>query len=192
MLIQIKDKIVSTQLFERKFVCDLNACKGACCVEGDAGAPLTFEEIDLLEDNLEHILPFMRPEGIAEVEKSGVFYMDVENEPVTTLVNEKECAFVYFDEAGISKCAVETAFNAGKINFQKPLSCHLYPIRIKEVDAVETLTYAIWPICAPACSCGESLDVPVFRFLKAPIIRAFGEDFFEELTVVEKAWREKE
>jgi hypothetical protein len=179
MLIQIKDKIVSTQLFERKFVCDLNACKGACCVEGDSGAPLTFEEIDLLEDNLEHILPFMRQEGIAEVEKSGVFYMDVENEPVTTLVNEKECAFVYFDQAGISKCAVETAFNAGKINFQKPLSCHLYPIRIKEVDAVETLTYAIWPICAPACSCGESLDVPVFRFLKAPIIRAFGEDFFE-------------
>jgi hypothetical protein len=191
MLIQIKDKIVSTQLFERKFVCDLNACKGACCVEGDAGAPLTFEEIDLLEDNLEHILPFMRPEGIAEVEESGVFYMDVENEPVTTLVNEKECAFVYFDEAGISKCAVETAFNAGKINFQKPLSCHLYPIRIKEVDAVETLTYAIWPICAPACSCGESLDVPVFRFLKAPIIRAFGEDFFEEMAVTADALKNR-
>lgn len=191
MLIQIKDKIVSTQLFERKFVCDLNACKGACCVEGDAGAPLTFEEIDLLEDNLEHILPFMRPEGIAEVEKSGVFYMDVENEPVTTLVNEKECAFVYFDEAGSTKCAVETAFNTGKINFQKPLSCHLYPIRIKEVDAVETLTYAIWPICAPACSCGESLDVPVFRFLKAPIIRAFGADFFEEMAVTAAALKNR-
>ncbi len=191
MLIQIKDKIVSTQLFERKFVCDLNACKGACCVEGDAGAPLTFEEIDLLEDNLEHILPFMRPEGIAEVEKSGVFYMDVENEPVTTLVNEKECAFVYFDETGITKCAVESAFNTGKTNFQKPISCHLYPIRIKEVNSLETLTYDIWPICAPACSCGESLDVPVFRFLKAPIIRAFGEDFFDEMAITADALKNR-
>ena len=132
MLVEIGDKVVSTQLFERKFVCDLNACKGACCVEGDAGAPLTLEEVDLLEDSLEHILPFMRPEGILEVERNGVFYMDDENEPVTALVNGGECAFVYFDDQGITKCAVEQAYNLGKTKFKKPISCHLYPIRVKQ------------------------------------------------------------
>lgn len=189
MLIEVKDAVVSTQIFERKFVCDLNACKGACCIEGDAGAPLTFEEIDLLEDNLEHILPFMRPEGVAEVERAGVFYIDDENEPVTALVNGGECAFVYFDDKGITKCAVEQAYSTGKTNFKKPISCHLYPIRVKKFNELQALTYDVWPICAPACSCGEKLDVPVYRFLKEPLIRAFGEEFFEELVVVDKNLR---
>lgn len=191
MLIEVKDAVVSTQIFERKFVCDLNACKGACCIEGDAGAPLTFEEIDLLEDNLEHILPFMRPEGVAEVERAGVFYIDDENEPVTALINGGECAFVYFDDNGITKCAIEQAYTTGKTNFKKPISCHLYPIRVKKFNDLQALTYDVWPICAPACSCGEQLDVPVFRFLKEPLIRAFGEEFFEELVVVDKALKEK-
>lgn len=190
MLIEVKDKVVSTQIFERKFVCDLNACKGACCVEGDAGAPLTFDEVDLLEDNLEGILPYMRPEGIAAVEKSGVFYIDEDNEPVTTLVNGAECAFVYFDENGITKCAVEQAHKDGKSTFKKPISCHLYPIRVQKYADFEALNYNEWAICAPACACGEKLDVPVFRFLKEPIVRAFGEEFFEELEVVDKELRE--
>lgn len=191
MLLEIKDKIVSTQLFERKFVCDLNACKGACCVEGDAGAPLKFEEIDELEEGLEHILPYMRPEGVAAVEATGVFYIDQENEPATTLVNEKECAFVFFDELGIAKCAVEKAHAEGKIDFKKPISCHLYPIRVKQFDDFTALNYNEWDICNPACACGEKLDVPVYRFLKEPIIRAFGTEFFLELEIVDKEIKEK-
>ena len=114
MLVEIGDKVVSTEVFERKFVCDLNACKGACCIEGDAGAPLSLEEVDILEEDLQAILPYMRPEGIEAVQKSGVFYMDEDNEPVTTLVNGGECAFVYFDEKGITKCAIEQAHTEGK------------------------------------------------------------------------------
>lgn len=184
MLVEIGDKIVSTQVFERKFVCDLNACKGACCIEGDAGAPLTVEEVSIIEDDLDVIKPYMREEGLKAVEEQGVFYMDQENEPVTTLVNGAECAFVYFDEKGITKCAIEQAHIDGKTAFKKPVSCHLYPIRVKQFNEFKALNYDQWAICAPACDCGEKLDVPVFRFLKEPLVRAFGEDFFSELEVV--------
>ena len=186
MLIEIKDKVVSTQIFERKFVCDLNACKGACCIEGDSGAPLTLDEIDIIEEDLDVISPYMRAEGIAEVEKNGVFYMDQDNEPVTALVNGGECAFVYFDEKGITKCAIEQAHRDGKTDFKKPISCHLYPIRVKKYNDFTALAYSEWHICSPACACGEKLDVPVFRFLKEPITRAFGEEFFKELEIVDQ------
>ena len=186
MLVEIGDKVVSTQLFERKFVCDLNACKGACCIEGDSGAPLTFEEISIIEDDLDAIKPYMRQEGIDAIEKTGVFYMDQDNEPVTTLVNDAECAFVFFDENGITKCSIEQANREGKTTFKKPISCHLYPIRVKQFNEFKAINYDQWSICAPACDCGDKLNVPVFRFLKEPIIRAFGEGFFEELEVVDK------
>ncbi len=192
MLLEVKDKVVSTQLFERKFVCDLNACKGACCVNGDSGAPITFEEIDLLEEDLDQIKPYMREEGIAAVEETGVFYMDIENEPVTTLVNGHECAFVFFDEKGITKCAIEEAYNQGKTTFKKPVSCHLYPIRVMNFHEKKALTYNEWDICAPACACGDKLDVPVYKFLKEPIIRAFGEEFYTELDIAATAWGERE
>lgn len=185
MLVEIQDKIVSTQIFERKFVCDLNACKGACCIHGDAGAPITIEEASLLEDDLEKIKPYMRAEGIAAVEKIGVFYVDPENDFGTTLVNNEECAFVFFDDKGITKCAIEAAYNDGKTAFKKPISCHLYPIRLKQFEDFIAVNYDHWDICAPACQCGEKLDVPVFRFLKEPLIRAFGEEFYNELIVVE-------
>ena len=191
MLIEVKDKIVSTQIFDKKFVCDLNACKGACCIEGNSGAPLTLDEIDLLEENIEKIMPFMRTEGIEQVEENGVFYMDEDNEAVTTLVNGGECAFVYFDENNITKCGIEQAYNSGKIDFNKPISCHLYPIREKQFNDFRALTYDIWPICAPACECGEKLDVPVYRFLKGPIIRAYGEEFFDALEEVDKGLKSK-
>ncbi|MCH2229468.1 MAG: DUF3109 family protein [Crocinitomicaceae bacterium] len=185
MLIEIEDKVVSTQIFERKFVCDLNACKGACCIEGDSGAPLTFEEISILEDDLESIKPYMRPEGVAAVEKTGVFYMDQENDAVTTLINEKECAFVYLDDVGITKCSIEQAYKDGKTEFKKPISCHLYPIRVKEFQDFTALNYSSWDICSPACACGDELNVPVYKFLKEPLIRAFGQVFFDELLTVD-------
>ena len=184
MLVEVKDKVVSTQIFDRKFVCDLSACKGACCIEGDAGAPLTLEEVDILEDNLEVIKPYMRKEGIEAIDKTGVFYMDQDNEPVTTLVNDAECAFVFFDENGITKCSVEQAHLAGKLDFKKPLSCHLYPIRTKKFNDFTALNYDEWKICVPACDCGDKLDVPVYKFLKEALVRAFGEEFFKELEVV--------
>jgi hypothetical protein len=186
MLLEIQDKVVSIDLFEKKFVCDLTACKGACCVEGDSGAPLTFEEVSIMEDDLEKIKPFMRPEGIAAVEETGVFYMDWDNEPVSTLVNEKECAFVTFDDNGTALCAIEQAHKAGVTEFKKPISCHLYPIRVKKYNDFTALNYNEWNICKPACACGDKLNVKVYKFLKEPIVRAFGEEFFTELETVDK------
>jgi len=185
MLIEIQDKIVSTQIFERKFVCDLNACKGACCIHGDAGAPLSIDEASILEDDLEKIKPFMRREGIEAVEKTGVFYVDQENDTATTLINGAECAFVYFDELGITKCAIEAAHKDGKTTFKKPISCHLYPIRVKHFNDFTAINYDHWEICEPACKCGEELNLPVYRFLKEPLIRAFGQKFYEELIIVD-------
>ena len=120
---------------------------------------------------------------------SGEFYLDQDNEPVTTLVNGKECAFVYFDEQGITKCSIEKAHTEGKTDFKKPISCHLYPIRVKQFHEFKALNFDEWSICAPACACGEQLDVPVFRFLKEPIIRAFGSAFFNELEEVERTMK---
>lgn len=186
MLVEIRDKVVSTQIFEKKFVCDLAACKGACCIEGDAGAPLTVEEVSILEDDLEAIKPYMREEGLKAIEEQGVFYIDQDNEPVTTLVNGAECAFVFFDEQGITKCSIEQANREGKTDFKKPISCHLYPIRVKEFDDFTALNFDKWDICSPACACGDELNVPVYKFLREPIIRAFGMPFFDELEIVNK------
>ena len=184
MLIEIHDKIISTQIFDRKFVCDLNACKGACCIKGDAGAPLDEEEANILEENIDKIKPFMRKEGIEEVDKTGVFYIDQENDMATTLVNEQECAFVFFDEKGITKCAIEKAQSEGAIDFKKPLSCHLYPIRVNKFNDFTALNYNHWDICEPACSCGDKFNVPVYKFLREPLIRAFGDSFYEELEII--------
>lgn len=190
MIVEIDDKLISTEIFERKFVCDLTACKGACCVEGDNGAPLTLEEVDILEEIYDAVKPFMREEGIAAVEKTGVFYMDEWNEPATTLVDNQECAFVYFDEKGITKCAIEQAHLAGKVDWKKPISCHLYPIRVSKLTNNVALNYDEWNICKPACACGEQLNVPVYKFLKEPIIRAFGEEFYYDMEKVDALLKE--
>ncbi len=192
MIVAIDDKLISTELFERKFVCDLNACKGACCIHGDQGAPLTQAEASLMETIVEEVKPFMRPEGIEAIEEIGVWYMDPWNEPAVTLVNGQECAFVYFDETQTAKCAIEKAYYEGKISWKKPISCHLYPIRVSKVGTDIALNYNEWDICAPACSCGEKLDVPVYKFLKEPLIRAFGEEFFNDLEGIDKTLKESD
>lgn len=186
MLIEIGDKVVSAEIFKKKFVCDLSACKGACCVEGDSGAPLTEEEVSILEDVYDKVKPYMRQEGIDAVEETGVFYMDYDNEPVTTLVNKKECAFVNFDADGTAKCSIDQAYRAGDIDWRKPISCYLYPIRAKKYRTFEALNYHEWPICKPACDCGSKLDVSIFKFLKDPLITAYGEAFYKELEVVDQ------
>ena len=192
MIIEVGDKLVSGEIFEKEFVCNLNACKGACCVEGDAGAPLTLEEVDLLEENIDAIRPYMTQKGLDEVNENGVFYMDWENEPVSALVDGAECAFVFLDEKGITKCAVEQAYRDEKIDFNKPISCHLYPIRARKFRSFTALNYDKWPICSDACSLGEELGVPVYKFLKEPLIRAYGIPFYQDLEKVAEELKKKE
>jgi hypothetical protein len=179
-MIQVEDKIISMDVFEKQFVCDLNACKGACCVEGDSGAPLTVEEEKKLNTIYEKVKPYMREEGTSEIEKSGVAVFDSEGELTTPLVNNKECAFVV-NEKGISKCTIEKAYLDGKTDFKKPISCHLFPIRIKEYRDFDAVNYEEIKICKPACECGSKLVVPVYAFLKEPLIRKYGQDWYKEL-----------
>lgn len=192
MLVEIDDKIVSTDLFSEKFVCDLSKCKGACCVKGNGGAPLTGKEVELIEDNLEQIKPFMSEKGIQTIKDEGVYYLDEEDAPATKLINKKECCFVYFDNSNTAKCSIETAYKSGEIDFNKPQSCHLYPIRIKEFTEFTALNYEEWDICAPACSLGQSLKVPVYKFLKEPITRVFGSSFFDELSKIDLELKKNE
>lgn len=184
MIVEIQDKLVSSELFSKQFVCNLSACKGACCVEGDTGAPLEKKEIRQIERSLDKIKPYMTKAGINAVEKEGVSYLDSFDDPVTMLVNGKECAFVFRDEQGITKCAIEKAYREKKIKFNKPISCHLYPIRVKKLEKFVSLNYDRWSICKDACTLGKELKVPVYRFLKEPIVRAYGEDFYKEMEVV--------
>ena len=186
MIVQIENHLISTEIFDQKFVCDLQACKGACCVEGDSGAPLSNAEEELLKTHFEKIAPFMSEEGIEAVKTNGVSYQDQDGDIVTTLINEQDCAFVFRDEKGIAKCSIEKAHREKKIDFNKPISCHLYPIRIKKFGDFTAINYKKWKICEPACHCGEKLNISVYRFLKEPLIRAFGETFFKELELVHK------
>lgn len=179
-MIQIEDKIVSMDVFEKHFVCDLNACKGACCVEGDAGAPLLEEEEKILDEVYEKVKPYMRKEGIEVLENEGVSVIDSDGDLTTTLVNNKECSFVIFED-GITKCAIEKAYNKGEINFKKPISCHLFPIRIQEYRDFDAVNYEEIKICKPACECGSKLEVPLYAFLKEPLIRKYGEAWYKEL-----------
>jgi len=186
MIIEIDDKLVSTELFSKDFVCNLSACKGACCVEGDTGAPLTVEEVALIENNLEQIAPFMTKAGLDVVKRKGVSYLDEHGEPVTSLVKGKDCVYVFRDENNITKCSIEHAYRIGKIPFNKPISCHLYPIRVKKLEKFESLNYDRWSICSDACALGKELKVPVYRFLKEPLIRAYGPKFYVELEKVDQ------
>ena len=185
-MIELGNKLLSLDLFEKKFVCNLNACMGACCIEGDAGAPLEMEEIDLLEESLDIIKPYMRQEGIEVIDKQGVFYMDEDNEPVTSLVKNGACAFVYFDKNNSTKCSIEKAHSEGKLDFKKPISCHLYPVRVTKLRHYEAINFNQWDICSDACTLGTELNVKVYKFLKEPIIRKWGERFFTELIQIDK------
>ena len=186
-MIQVDDKIISFDVFEKQFVCDLSACKGACCVEGDAGAPLTDNELAILPHIYDKVKPYMRSEGIAEVESQGLFVVDGDGDNTTPLVNNKECVFVQFDQNNTAKCAIEKAYNDGKIGFKKPISCHLFPIRIKQYLDFEAVNYESINICKPACDCGEQLQVPVYRFLKEPLIRLYGEKWYDKLIAVSRS-----
>ncbi len=185
-MIAIQNTIVSDDLLDKKFVCDLNACKGECCVAGESGAPLEQDELPILLEILDKVKPYMNKKGTKAIEKNGPYVLDSDGDYTTTLVgSEGECAFVVFDENKIAKCAIEQAYNDGVIDWKKPISCHLYPIRITSYKTYDALNYHKWSVCKPACECGAKLDVPVYQFLKGPLIRKYGEDWFNELQQVD-------
>ena len=188
-MIEHRGTLISEDLFEKRFVCDLNACKGACCVEGASGAPLEVEEETLLRELWPKIRPYIPEKGQRAIDEHGVSEVDEDGDLVTTLVEgRKECAFTVFDEKGIALCGVEKAWKDGAIPFRKPISCHLYPIRIAKLKFHDGLNYHRWPICKPACECGAKLDVPVFRFLKDSLTRKYGAEWYAELEEVYTAW----
>lgn len=179
-MIQIDDKIVGSAVFEEQFICDLPLCLGACCVQGISGAPLDVDEALMLEDDLEQILPFLKPAGVKAIQEHGVAVTDFEGDLTTPLIEGKECAFC-IEEKGISHCGIERAFEQGKTTFRKPVSCHLYPIRVKTIGEYTAINYDHWDICNHARVLGKREGVPVYKFLKVPLIRRFGEDFYAQL-----------
>ena len=190
-MIQIDDKLISEDLFSEEFVCNLAKCKGICCVEGDAGAPLDEDETKILDEIYPKIKPYLSPEGIQAIEEQGTYTLDFEGDLVTPLVNNAECAYVIFDEKGYTKRAIEKAYEDGVIDWQKPISCHLYPIRITEYSNFSAINYHEWDICSDACTLGKELGVKVYQFLKKPLIRKYGEEFYQTLSEAAEEW-EKE
>ena len=190
-MIQIDDKLISEDLFSEEFVCNLAKCKGICCVEGDAGAPLDEDETKILDEIYPKIKPYLRPEGIQAIEEQGTYTLDFEGDLVTPLVNNAECAYVIFDEKGYTKCAIEKAYEDGVIDWQKPISCHLYPIRITEYSNFSAINYHEWDICSDACTLGKELGVKVYQFLKKPLIRKKRQEFYQTLSEAAEEW-EKE
>ena len=191
-VIQIDDTLVSVDCLSEKFCCDLEACKGACCVEGDAGAPVELDEVAGIEEALPEVWPMLSASAQAVIDRQGVAYTDEEGDLVTSIVNGKDCVFTCYDEAGHCYCALEKAYREGRTAFFKPLSCHLYPIRVVRFsNGAYGLNYHRWHICSPAVKCGRRAGVPVYKALREPIIRRFGEEFYKALECAEDLLRQQ-
>ncbi|MFC4095961.1 DUF3109 family protein [Euzebyella saccharophila] len=183
-MFQLGKTIVSEEIIENDFVCNLTACKGACCVDGNAGAPLDDEETRILDNIFEKVKPFLRKEGVQAIEEQGTFIKGEDGEWETPLVNDSECAYVTFSENGTALCGIEEAYNKGAVEWKKPVSCHMYPVRVREYTQLTAVNYHKWSICDPACSLGEELKVPIYKFVKEALIRKFGEAWYQELETV--------
>jgi hypothetical protein len=180
-MFQIGKAIVSDDILETEFVCNLSACKGACCIDGEAGAPLEDKETEILVDIYADVKPFLRAEGVSAIEEQGAFIKGTDGEWETPLINKEECAYVVYSEKGIAKCGIEEAYNNGATKWRKPVSCHLYPVRITEYEELTAVNYHKWQICDPACSLGEELKIPIYRFVKEALIRKFGKEWYQKL-----------
>lgn len=191
MIIELQKTLVSSDILEEKFVCKLNACKGFCCVEGDSGAPLGPEELSLIDGVYPLVEPYMASGGVKAIKEQGRYLKSDDSEWETPLADGKECAYAVFDEKGIAFCAFEKAYNDGHTPWRKPISCHLYPIRLQECRDFTVLNYHRWGICHAACSHGEQLQMPVFRFLREPLIRKFGQGWHDELEGVYEQWLQR-
>ncbi|WP_436416625.1 DUF3109 family protein, partial [Petrimonas sp.] len=180
-MIQIRDTILSDDIFDEHFICDLHKCKGACCVEGDSGAPLEQEEFEQIKSILPEIWDDLSPQAQQLIEAQGIAYTDYDGELVTSIINGRECVFTYFDEDGTCKCSIEKAYREGRISVQKPISCHLYPIRLQKLSEFTAVNYNRWSICKPAVKLGKREGVKIYEFLREPLIRKFGEEWYNEV-----------
>lgn len=179
-MLQIGNTIISNDLIRQRFSCNLECCKGVCCVKGDSGAPLAQEEAELLESIFDKLSLYMSEDGIKAIEKDGFFIIDTDNDLVTPLIKGKECAYTFFDN-DIARCAIEKAYLENKINFRKPVSCHLYPVRIKKYKNFDAVNYEKWDECNSSISFGEKNNIPLYIFVKEALIRKYGDDWFEQL-----------
>jgi hypothetical protein len=182
-MLQIQDTLVSLDVIEQTFCCDLSHCKGICCVEGDCGAPVEEAEVEQLESVLPLIWEDLSDAAKQVIDAQGVVYADTDGDLVTSIVDGKDCVFTCYDEKGTCFCAIEKAWREGKTAFIKPISCHLYPIRLKQYPSYTAVNYQEWSICSGAKVLGKKLGLPVYRFLKEPLVRKFGEQWYKELCV---------
>jgi hypothetical protein len=180
-MIKVGEVLVSDDIREVEFVCHLDKCKGACCVEGDLGAPLEEDELQVMKDIQAQVMPYLTTEGKAAIAEQGPYLLDEDGDYSTPTIGGKECAYSHYDAQGVLKCGIEQAYLDGKISYRKPISCHLYPIRITRKKDFEAVNYHKWSICSAACSFGKSLKVPLYKFLKDPLVRKYGEAWYAEL-----------
>ena len=187
-MFQIGKTIVSEDIIEKDFICNLSACKGACCIDGDAGAPLEAGEAVILEKIYPIVKPYLRKEGIEAIETQGTHIVTEDGELETPLIDGKDCAYVIFD-GKTALCGIEQAYNQGVISWKKPVSCHLYPIRVKDFSEFSAVNYHQWPICDDACTLGKELQVPVYKFVKEALVRKFGTHWYAALEKVASSIR---
>lgn len=180
-MIKVGEVLVSDDIKTVEFVCHLEKCKGACCVEGDLGAPLEEDELEKMKEIQSKVKPYLTAEGREAIKKQGPYILDEDGDYSTPTIAGRECAYAHYDKEGVLKCGIEQAYLDGKIDFRKPISCHLYPIRITKKKEFEAVNYHRWSICSAACAYGKSLQVPLYRFLKEPLVRKYGEGWYEEL-----------
>ncbi len=180
-MIEVQKTFISEDVVKEQFVCDLTHCKGACCVEGDLGAPLMEDELDKIDEVINVVKPYLSIEAINVLEEEGGYLLDEDGDLSTTTIDGRECAFAFYDAKGILRCSIEQAYTESKTDFKKPISCHLYPIRTVKLHDFEALNYDRWSICSSACELGKELKVPTYKFLKEALIRKYGEAWYAEL-----------
>ena len=180
-MFQIEDTLVSLDLIERYFLCDMSVCKGKCCVEGEAGAPLEKEEFEILKGILPEVWDDLSQKAQKVIEKQGIAYLDISGDIVTSIVNGKDCVFTSYASNGTCRCAIEKAFHEKRIDFCKPISCHLYPVRVTQYNTYQAVNYHKWKVCRSAEILGKNEQIPVYRFLREPLIRKFGEKWYDML-----------
>ncbi|MGL5692144.1 MAG: DUF3109 family protein [Bacteroidales bacterium] len=185
-MLQIENTVISLDVIEQEFICDLQACLGACCIEGDAGAPLEEDEKTKIEEILPLIWDDLSPAAQEIIKEQGVAYIDEDKDLVTSIVNGKDCVFTCYEKGGMCHCAIEKAYREGKTDFYKPVSCHLYPIRVDKYPTFSALNYHKWKICGAARVLGNKHGVKVYEFLKEPLIRKFGESWYQQLDIAAK------
>lgn len=189
-MILVEDKLLSEDIFDKQFACDLNACKGACCVEGEGGAPLTEEECAILDDIFDDVKPYLSAEGLEVIEKTGLFTVGQDGDLETPLIEGRACAYSTKTANGTLHCGIEQAQRDGKISWKKPISCHLYPIRIKELVDFTALNYHQWNICEGARVCGAAKEISVLEFCRDALVRRFSLEWYDKALKTYEVWQQ--